>query len=238
ALLGDVAVRTAPAVGADASSPALVRLWQQWLLAEALSFTRERPAPESSEEELVARARRNEPEAMQALYQLHAAAVYRRLTHLVGADPEREDLMQEVFVDLFRQLDRYRGRGNLRSYILRIVTHKACDHLRHRQRRRRLSAEVPRFRVEDAVDGRELSSGTPSPEERLGHAQELALVEQALEKLTPKKRIAFLLRVVDNLSLKEIADQVGATVFTVAQRLRHADRELQRHLARGKRDRP
>jgi DNA-directed RNA polymerase specialized sigma24 family protein len=35
---------------------------------------------------------------------------------------------------------------------------------------------------------------------------------------------------VDNLSLKEIAEQVGATVFTVAQRLRHADRELHHHL--------
>ena len=227
-----------PAVGAHASPPALVRLWQQWLLAEALSFTRERPAPESSEEELVARARRNEPEAMQALYQLHAAAVYRRLTHLLGADPEREDLMQEVFVDLFRQLDRYRGGASLRTYVLRIVSHKACDHLRQRQRQRRVSAEAPRVQTGGGGDGGELCSGAPSPEERLGHAQELALVEEALEKLTPKKRIAFLLRVVDNLSLKEISEQVGATVFTVAQRLRHADRELHRHLARGRRDRP
>jgi RNA polymerase sigma-70 factor (ECF subfamily) len=228
----------ADAFGAEAFPAALVRLWQQWLLAEALSFTRERPAPESSEEELIARARRNEPEAMQALYQLHAAAVYRRLTHLLGPDPEREDLMQEVFVDLFRQLDRYRGGASLRTYVMRIVSHKACDHLRQRRRQRRVSAEVPNFQPADQADASELSSGAPSPEERVGHAQELALVEEALEKLTPKKRIAFLLRMVDNLSLKEIAEQVGATVFTVAQRLRHADRELHRHLARRRRDRP
>jgi len=231
-------VRAFSAFGAEPSSPPLVRLWPQWLFAEALSVTRERPAPERSEAELVARARVNEPEAMQALYQLHAAAVYRRLTHLLGADPEREDLMQEVFVDLFRQLDRYRGGASLRTYLLRIVSHKACDHLRQRQRQRRVSADGAPFQPGDEVDAGQLSSGAPSPEERLAHAQELALVEEALEKLTPKKRIAFLLRVVDNLSLKEIAEQVGATVFTVAQRLRHADRELHRHLARGRRDRP
>src|SRR6185369_12997644 len=119
---------------------------------------------------------------------------------------------------------------------------KACDHLRQRRRQRRVSAEVPRLQPADQADASEASfepsSGAPSPEERVGHAQELALVEEALEKLTPKKRIAFLLRVVDNLSLKEIAEQVGATVFTVAQRLRHADRELHRHLARERRDRP
>ena len=55
--------------------------------------------------------------------------------------------------------------------------------------------------------------------------------ERALDRLTPKKRIAFVLRVADNLSLKEIAAQTGATVFTVAQRLRHADRELRRLMA-------
>ena len=53
---------------------------------------------------------------------------------------------------------------------------------------------------------------------------------QAIERLSPKKRIAYLLRVVEELSLKEIGDQVGATVFTVAQRIRHADREIRRSL--------
>jgi len=213
-----------------ASPGALGPLVQSWLLAEALSLTRGRPAPESSDEELVERARQNEPEAIQAIYQRHAAAVYRRFTHLLGPDPEREDLMQEVFVDLFRQLDRYRGGASLRTYVLRIVSHKACDHLRQRQRRRRTLAEAPRFSPVGAPDANELRSPAPSPEERVGNAQELALIEEALDRLTPKKRIAFLLRMVDNLSLKEIAEQVGATVFTVAQRLRHADRELHRHL--------
>lgn len=217
-------------VGGHASHATVVRLVQGWLLAEALSFTRKGPPPETSDEELIDRARHNQPEAIQALYQRHAGAVYRRLTHLLGPDPEREDLMQEVFVDVFRQLDRYRGRASLRTYLLQIVSHKACDHLRRRQRLRRALAEVPRVSPVDNRGAHELHSAAPSPEERVGHAQELALVAAALETLTPKKRIAFLLRMVDNLSLKEIAEQVGATVFTVAQRLRHADRELHRQL--------
>src|SRR6185503_11376344 len=133
-------------------------LVQSWLLAEALSLTRGRPAPESSDEELVERARQNEPEAIQAIYQRHAAAVYRRFTHLLGPDPEREDLMQEVFVDLFRQLDRYRGTASLRTYVWRIVSHKACDHLRQRQRRRRTLAQVPRLSPVDAPEAPELRS--------------------------------------------------------------------------------
>jgi len=210
---------------------------QGWLFASALSFTRGGAEPEGSDEELIARARRNEPEAIQAIYQRHAAAVYRRFTHLLGPDPEREDLMQEVFVDLFRQLDRYRAGASLRTYVLQIVSYKAFDHLRQRQRRRRTLVEAPRSPFDDP-EANDLRSPAPSPEDRVVHAQELALVEDALEKLTPKKRIAYLLRMVDNLSLKEIAQQVGANVFTVAQRLRHADRELHRHLERARRGRP
>jgi RNA polymerase sigma-70 factor (ECF subfamily) len=154
--------------------------------------------------------------------------VFRRLTHLIGPDPEREDLMQEVFVDLFRQLDSYRGAASLRTYLFRIVSNKACDHLR--QRRRRAVVDAPGLSAFESDDARAPGSGAPSPEDRVGHAQELALIEQALDQLKPKKRIAFVLRVVDNLSLREIAEQTGATVFTVAQRLRHADRELRRLL--------
>jgi RNA polymerase sigma-70 factor (ECF subfamily) len=224
--------------GGDAARAALARLVEGWLLADALPFARDRPAPERSDEDLIERARENEPGAIHAIYERYAGAVYRRLTHLLGPDPEREDLMQEVFVDLFRQLGRYRGNASLRTYVLRIVSHKACDHVRQRQRRRRTLGQTAPFSRVDVLDAHEQRSIAPSPEERVGHAQELALVEEALEKLAPKKRIAFLLRMVDNLSLKEIAEQVGATVFTVAQRLRHADRELHRHLERARQGRP
>ena len=223
-MIGAVALR-----GPASGRWALAVLAQTWLKSEARWDTRHDAAgADASDDELLQRARRDEPGAIQQIYERHAGAVYRRLTHLVGPDPEREDLMQEVFADLFRQLDSYRGTASLRTYLFRIVSNKACDHLRQRQRHRRAVVDSPALEQDDASLPR---SPAPSPEERVGHAQELALIERALDRLTPKKRIAFVLRVADNLSLKEIAAQTGATVFTVAQRLRHADRELRRLMA-------
>jgi RNA polymerase sigma-70 factor (ECF subfamily) len=204
---------------------------QLWLAASALSMAGDRRGDDASDAELVERARRDEPRALQAIYQRHAAAVYRRLTHLVGADPEREDLMQEVFADLFRQLGRLRGAALLRTYLFRIVANKAYDHLRERQRRRKRQGNDDAAAATGA-DGQALEAVAlaSSPEDRVRVRQELALIGQALERLAPKKRIAYVLRVVDELSLKEIGEQVGATVFTVAQRIRHADREIRRFL--------
>lgn len=213
---------------------AVAVLAQTWLKSDARWTSREESS-DVSDEELIQRARRDEPSAVQQIYERHAAAVYRRLTHLVGADAEREDLMQEVFADLFRQLDSYRGAASLRTYLFRIVSNKAYDHLRQRQRRRRTVVDSPGLSALDQDDASLPRSPAPSPEERVGHAQELALIERALDRLTPKKRIAFVLRVADNLSLKEIAAQTGATVFTVAQRLRHADRELRRLMTHAER---
>ena len=213
-------------------------LRQLWLAASALSAAGRgddaRRGDDVSDEELVARARRDEPHALRAIYLRHASAVYRRLTHLLGADPEREDLMQEVFSDLFRQLERFRGAALLRTYLFRIVANKAYDHLRARERRQRGQRDDAGQGPAEGTEEQAIDAVAPasSPEDRVRVRQELALVWQAIERLSPKKRIAYLLRVVEELSLKEIGEQVGATVFTVAQRIRHADREI-RHSLQG-----
>ena len=219
--------------GAAACAPSVAAaIRQMWLAVSALSAAGEHPGGEVSDAELVERARRDEPRALQAIYQRHASAVYRRLTRLLGADPEREDLMQEVFADLFRQLDRFRGAALLRTYLFRIVANKAYDHLRARQRRQRTAPDDAGQVPAEGTDAQAIEAVAlaASPEDCVRVRQELAVVWQAIERLSPKKRIAYLLRVVEELSLKEIGEQVGATVFTVAQRIRHADREIRHFL--------
>jgi len=197
-------------------------LWPLLSVAlSALAFSsRPRTAGEEvSDEELVDRARQGDPRAMQDLYQRYADIAYRRLTHLVGPDPEREDVLQEVFMGVMRGLGSFRGDASFRTYVYRIVTNKAYDHLRKRRKR------AESFRnLGDALN--EMESHAPSPEQQTQSSSDAVLFRACLDDLKPKKRIAFILRVAEGLSLKEIAEQVGATVPTVAQRIRHARMEL------------
>lgn len=188
------------------------------LLAEALNTGPEQGRNEPSDEQLMGRAQKGDPRAMQDLYQRHAPAVYRRLTHLVGPDPEREDLLQEVFIALFRNLGSFRGEARLKTYLCRIAANKACDHLKKRIVLRRTAP------LSDATE--QTASAAPSPERRAQGSEDAALFWRCLDDLTPKKRIALVLRVVEGLTLKEIAEQVDASVHTVAQRIRHAKMEL------------
>lgn len=186
------------------------------------------PYREDSEAMLIARAQLDDGEAQQELYRRHAQAVYQRLTRLLGRDAEREDLLQQVFSELFVGLHRFRGDAQLRTYIYRITSNIAYDHLKRRSRRRWL------FGASDDV---ERAAAQRSPESIAALQQQLDAVWRHLERLTPKKRIALLLRVGEGLSLEEIGEQVGARVSTVAKRIKYARKELARMLERERRAR-
>lgn len=172
---------------------------------------------------LVARVADGDRTAYPQLYQRYAQRVFARLTRLVGPGPDREDLLQQVFLELHRALPRFRGEASLSTFIYRITANVAIDHLRHRRRR-------PVDFDADALD--ELIDGSPSPEQRARRRAELAEVLRLLDRIKPAKRVALVLVAVEGLSLDDAAAQVGAQPEAVKQRVLHARRELQAMLAR------
>lgn len=168
--------------------------------------------------ELLARYRAGDAEAFHAIYRAHFDAVYRRLSRILGPIAEREDLAQDVFLSVHRALPKFRGDATLGTFIQRIAINAACDHLRRHARR----ATVP-F---DAEFFDELVANAPSPEVRAASREELYRVFGLLARIKPKKRIAFLLHVVDGLPFEEIAQLTDASVDAVAKRVQHGQREL------------
>lgn len=167
--------------------------------------------------ELIDAARAGDHAAFATLYHRHAGWVYARITRLVGPAHEREDLLQQVFLELHRALPTYRGDATLTTFLHRITVHVAFDHLRRRGRR-------PMVYAAEALD--ELIDGHPTPEERTRRRDELRQVLALLERLKPAKRIAFVLVAVEGLSLDDAAAVVGANTPAVKQRVLHARREL------------
>ncbi|MCC7382282.1 MAG: RNA polymerase sigma factor [Deltaproteobacteria bacterium] len=162
------------------------------------------------------------------LFRRHADDVYRRLTRLVGPDPEREDLVQEVFVAAFRGLDRFRGDSSFSTWLYRVVVHVAYGHLRRRRRRPLdLDAAIERVPLDPAL----------TPEALAARQQQLARAMRFLDRLKPDKRIAFVLRTVEGMSLQEIAVVVEAKPAAVGQRVKHAQRELAAMIQRDERRR-
>jgi RNA polymerase sigma-70 factor (ECF subfamily) len=179
----------------------------------------------AADQALVRRALGGDRGATDQLYRRHVDAVWHRLTRLLGPDPEREDLTQQVFLEVFGRLDRFRGEAKFRTFVCRVAVNMAIDHLDSRRRRPQALAPEEFAVVTDAG---------ASPEQQAEQRQRMALVWTLLDRIKAKKRVAFVLRVVEGLSLEEVAELVGASVPTVAQRVRYAHDELQEMLVRRK----
>lgn len=187
----------------------------------------DRRADVDADAELVARHRGGDPDAFAQIYRAHVDAIHRRIGRILGPIPEREDLTQDVFLALHKALPGFRGDAKLATLLHRIAINRACEHLRIQARRPATPMEASFF---DA-----LVDGAGSPERRAAEREALARVFACLARIKPKKRVAYLLRVVDGLSFEEIAELVDASPEAVAKRVQHAQAELEALIARAER---
>jgi RNA polymerase sigma-70 factor (ECF subfamily) len=182
-------------------------------------------ASEAAEDaRLVAAAAAGDRQAFADLYRRHLGSVYARLTRVVGPAPERDDLVQHIFLDVYRALPRFRGDAAFTTFLHRIVVNVACEHLERRRRGR-----------SQPLDDRQLETlVTPgaSPEQQARHRQDLRQVFERLDRLSAKRRAAFVLVAVEGMSLDDAAALLGANVPAVKQRVLEARRELAKALER------
>jgi RNA polymerase sigma-70 factor, ECF subfamily len=179
-----------------------------------------------TDEELALAVAGKDTSAFQKLYERHCERVYARLTRLLGPVPDREDVMQQVFLQLYRALPTFRGDSTLSTFLFRITAYVACDYLRKCGRR---------VVVIDGEGLDELIDGKPTPEDRSRSRQQLETIFNLLQHVKPERRIAFQLVAMEGLSLAAAADQVGAAPKEVKQRVSQARRELVAMLDRAER---
>jgi len=178
------------------------------------------------ERRLVGAASAGDTAAFREIYRRYLPIVHARLTLMIGPVAERDDLVQQIFLDAYRALPRFRGDARFATFLNRIAINVACDHLDGRRRSR--SRYAP---LEDADLDRLVAPGA-SPESRASQRQDLAQAFEHLEAIRAKKRIAFVLVAVQGLSLDEAAEFLDASADTVKQRVLHARREIAARIAK------
>lgn len=178
---------------------------------------------------LVSRCLAGDEQACTELVESHQRMVYQLAFHLLGDKEEALDLSQDVFLTVFRMLDRFRGQSALRTWIYRIVVNQA----RNRQRwwrRRYKAAQVP-LEVHVSEHG-ELPSPNDEygPERLLRQKEQADRVWRALGELPFDQRSALILREIDGLSYEEIGYSLDVAVGTVKSRLARARQLLRAEL--------
>jgi RNA polymerase sigma-70 factor (ECF subfamily) len=175
--------------------------------------------------ELIARCKLGEKAALGEFYRLYRQDVTRNVQRMLGpqatgARAELEDVVQDVFIEVFRAIARFRGDARLSTWLYRVCVNVALQRLRKRKR----LAEVGGDHLPEP-------GSEQTPERGLDVRRRLDAVYAILDELSPKKRVVFILSEIEGREPKEIADIVGAPALTVRTRLHYARKEFYARVA-------
>jgi RNA polymerase sigma-70 factor, ECF subfamily len=180
------------------------------------------PQPDFDERATVIAAQQGDRDAFRTLYERYRDRVYNIIFYSIGHELTAEDVLQVVFVKIYRGLPNFRFEASLATWIYRITLNEC-----HNQQRTRGAQHIP-FEALLGSD-EELDRGAAAD---LQHAEgeRREIVHRAVMELSPKLRAVVALKYLEGLSYEEIATVLECSPGTVASRLNRALGELEARL--------
>src|SRR4051794_4396995 len=166
-----------------------------------------------ADEDLMHLVARNDPRALECLYERHSGAAFSLAYRMVGTRGVAEDVVQEAFLNLWRSGARYeRSRGSVRTWVLGIVHHRAIDALRrhtvHDKRRSSDEGIEERFEAKERTDV------------EAARRDEARTVREAMTALPAEQSQVIELAYFGGFSQSEIAELLGTPLGTIKGRMR------------------
>ena len=175
--------------------------------------------PHVDDTDLVTRAKRGDQAAFTQIYERYANAIYRYIYFRVGEADLAEDLQADVFLRMFEGLERYEDRGwPISAWLYRIAHDRTVDTLRRRKVRR----HVPYERWDGSYDG---------PEDKISAQLEHEELVDSLNDLTTEQRQVILMRFMNDMSIQEVAKELGRSEGSVKALQHRGLQSLARRMA-------
>jgi len=171
--------------------------------------------PATSDAELIGRIATGDRLAMQVLFSRHHVRVYRFVLRIVGSETIAEDMIGEVFLDVWRQADRFEGRSAVSTWLLAIARFKALSAIRRRG--------------DEALDddaAAAIEDPSDDPEVAAQKKDKSAVLQKCLMSLSPEHREIIDLVYYHERSVEDVARIVGIPGNTVKTRMFYARKRL------------
>jgi RNA polymerase sigma-70 factor (ECF subfamily) len=168
---------------------------------------------------LVDRSVRGDPAAQRELFRRERRRVHATLFRILGSNVFMDDLLQDVFIEVFKSLHTFRGEASLSTWIDRCTAHVALSFLRKKR------PKLAPLSVETA-------SNAADPEEQFLLKEAARRLYSELDEMDPTLRLAITLHVIDDRPVAEVARMMDASVVATKTRVWRARRHLEKCAAR------
>ncbi len=174
--------------------------------------------PEPITPELIQQAVSGSQQAFRVIVQMNQGFVYAVAFRFVNDEHEAEDITQEVFVRLWKNLHVYKPEVKLTTWLYKIVTNRCLDFLKSRHGRQRKN------KVD--VDKGGFVQDHSTPEKEFQQQELQRIIHEATEELTPKQKAVFILRDLEGLTPEEVSEALNMSSGNVKSNLFHARQKM------------
>ena len=181
------------------------------------------------EQQLIQRLKKKEQQAYRELLGIFEDQVVNTCYGFIKQPDEARDVAQEVFIEVFQSMSRFREKSSLKTWIYRISVNKSLDWLRKKNRKKRINLwfQKPVSKEEMASDQ---ATTHHTPLDRLLEKEQERIMEQILNKLPVNQRVAWTLHKLEELPQQEVAEILETTIPAVESLIHRARKNLYKQL--------
>ena len=168
--------------------------------------------------------------AFERLYRIYSRDVYSMALRMVSSPDIAEEVTQEVFISVYKNIQRFQFQSAFTTWLYRIVYRRTADYFRKTKKFTMNRISIQDEESEDLIA--ELKDTQPGPLERALEKEKISQIEKTIEELSSKQRIIVILRYIKHCSYEEIAKVLNCRIGTVKSRLNRAHKTLEELLAK------
>jgi RNA polymerase sigma-70 factor (ECF subfamily) len=181
-----------------------------------------------NETELIEQLKQGDETAFKTIVEQWQDMVYNTILGIVQNETEAEDLAQDVFIKVFEKIGTFKGDSKFSTWLYRIATTTALDHLRSKKRKKRFG-----FLQSLTGSGGDEKDQVPDfnhPGVSLDNKERAAVLFKAIEALPENQKSAYMLHKLEGLSYRDVSEVLNTTVSAVESLMSRANQNLRKQL--------
>jgi RNA polymerase sigma-70 factor (family 1) len=183
-----------------------------------------------SEEQILAGIRQSDRASFRNLVDIYQVKVLNICQAYLHNRDEAEDIAQDVFIEVFESIHKFRGDSRLGTWITRIAINKAINRSKKLKRQSLLQIRTTNLTGNDLKKFGQFGSDNDEQHQSMTQKEDQAALNHALDKLPDQQKNAFILQHYEELSYQEIAEVLGISLSAVESLLFRSRNNLRRHL--------
>lgn len=183
-----------------------------------------------TDREFISEISKGNQQVFKLFFEKHQLSVIKTCIGFLHNQEDAEDVTQEVFIEVYRSIRKFRGEAKLSTWLHRIAVNKSLNHIRKNKMKKYID-DLESLIITNKHSGKEIEDNNSiHPGKSIEQTEEARILHQAVNSLSVNQRISFILNKYNDLSYKEIAEIMNTTISAVESLIHRAKISLQKKL--------